>query len=265
MNAIDLIQKYGKDLSQMGIQDDEMRRLPLEILAQYIEICFESNGKPTPDDVKFLLNNNQVTNNDANNNTQNNEITISDSDNDYKNNYKNEDDELQKVLQASKEEYQHQNNIHHQPPPELPIFDLKKIRRLFTDNEVASNRNISLSRLLAYRREIVMDLAQFDSIVGARYNDTIKKEIQNIGDAPPQGITIAVLLPNGERCTRIFGPEDIGRSVYIWVASQQKMIHDKIKPGHFVIVKNNGDEIMPSNSLNEMISENRILLNVRLM
>lgn len=43
------------------------------------------------------------------------------------------------------------------------------------------------------------------------------------------------------------------------------MIKDNIKPGHFVVIKRNGDEIIPSILIKTQIKEEQILLNVRLL
>lgn len=76
---------------------------------------------------------------------------------------------------------------------------------------------------------------------------------------------MAILLHTGDRITNIFDYEDNGSVIYYWAASQDSMIRDDIKPGHFIVIKSNGDEIFPDLPIKYHINEKQILSNIRLL
>ena len=93
--------------------------------------------------------------------------------------------------------------------------------------------------------------------------DLIEK--YNVSNQPKSGIIISILLHSGDRISKLFESEDVGSSIYYWAASQDKMIKDNIKPGHFIIIRNTGEEIFPEIPIKDQITEKQILLNVRLL
>jgi hypothetical protein len=64
-------------------------------------------------------------------------------------------------------------------------------------------------------RSIVEELAVFHAVERIRYSQQIQTAVKELGPESPNGIVIAVLLPNGMRITRTFGFDELGSMVYI--------------------------------------------------
>lgn len=247
-----LISKYEKDLRIIDDNISALHRSSLENIAQMISIVFDSRSEATPDDVLTYLN------------TSNIEQNESDSDVTY------QETDYEKAIRESKEEYKSQNNANQSNQQaftleQLPAFNLDNIRYLFTDDEVAAERKMTIDELKNYRKQLVHNLIDYDSINGARYKEKIIEQSKKSATEIKDGIFIAILLHTGDRISKLFSIEENGSVVYYWVASNEKMIKDKIKPRHFVIVKNIGKEINPDTAIGEQISDKQILLNVRLI
>lgn len=245
-----LFQKYSKELKAVETSRRDFFNLPLSEAASRISFYFESEGLECPPDVCMYI--------DESNSFQNASNPGDDN--------ADSNDQLQMAIQASKEEFnrQQQNSYAEMKPLNIPSFDISKFRCLNTDENTAQQRGISCENLLEYRKDLVKDLATFDDIVGIRYKDLIEK-YKNITNQPTNGITISILLHTGDRISKIFESEDAGSTIYYWTASQDKMIKDNIKPGHFIIIRNTGDEIVPDVPIKDQITEKQILLNVRLL
>lgn len=245
-----LYQKYNKEIGEM-MKKSEFFNMSLSMGAKYISFIFESKNISCPPDVlKYVQQ-------DSTGNDQESSI----------NGNENSDDALQAAILSSKEEFnqQQRNNSIESKPVNIPEFNISMFRYLNTDQKTAQQRNISSEELFEYRKNIVKDLATFDSITGVRYKDSILQELKKINDQPKNGVIISVLLHNGDRIYKIFESEDNAASIYYWTASQDKMVKDNIRPGHFIIIKNTGEEIIPDKQINEQITEKQILLNVRLL
>ena len=250
----ELAQKYSSVLKNFVTESDIQEKKNLSDLADLIAFCFEASSQNTPDEIISI----QRSFSGQNGGVKNSSNVVHHSVDD-------EDEVFQRVLRDSQREMQKQNmNRKQQNLMDVQEFDASKIRRLLSEEEVAAIRHIKPNEVVEYRRNLVSSLAKYDSIMGARYKDSILEEMANIGKPPAQGCTVAILLPNGERITRVFGFDDFASSIYFWVAAQEKMIKDKIKPGHFVIVKSDGTELIPEITVQQQIDDKKILLNVRL-
>jgi hypothetical protein len=141
----------------------------------------------------------------------------------------------------------------------------KPMRKLASDTEAAAAQGISLSELGESRRGLVSEMAVFNVFERSKYARQIRTAAEEVGPEPSQGITIGVLLVNGTRMVRRFAPEAPGSHLYLWCATDPKMMRAIVSPGTFVIVTAAGIGIRPSIALGEQIKDIRILLNVRLI
>lgn len=252
MNEIkkQLFIKYSKEIKELGFTATEFQKLELTAAARNINFIFDSKGQECPPDLLKYLG-------DESDNDQ--EVAGSYDSNGDSN------DPIQMAIQASKEEFsrQQQASFTEMKQLNIPSFDISKFRYLSTDEEIAQQRGISCEKLFENRKDIVKDLANFDDVVGIRYKDLIEK--YNVSNQPKSGIIISILLHSGDRISKLFESEDVGSSIYYWAASQDKMIKDNIKPGHFIIIRNTGEEIFPEIPIKDQITEKQILLNVRLL
>lgn len=247
-----LYKSYSKELEEADISKRDFFNLPLDMAVTTISSILESKGLECPPDVYAHIKDGSISSQHTSGSIDSS--TISD------------DASFQMAIQNSKEEFNRQQNSYNDMKPlNLPTFDISKFRYLKTDESTAQERNISCEELLEYRKSLTKGLAAFDSIVGIRYRDSIKEESKKINDQPKNGIIVSILLHTGDRINKIFDSEDTGSSIYYWTAAEDKMIKDNIKPGHFIIIKNTGDEINPDEPIKDQILEKQILLNVRLL
>jgi hypothetical protein len=233
MSFPELWARYSDQLSTAGIRESEAARMPLNELRSSITFICESRGEPPPDfeaggdpEVEYIP------------------------------------APGQRKIAPPSPQLNLPGGFHVVPA----IKSVSKImRQMATDAEAAVAEGISELDLNAFRSTLVADLAIYYAPERSKYAHQIRDAIQQIEREPTHGITIAVLLYNGTRVTRTFPPTAPGSHLYLWCASEEKMLRAMIKPGSFVIVRPSGVAIRPSIALGDQISERHILLNLRLI
>lgn len=159
-----------------------------------------------------------------------------------------------------------------QPPSQVPnvesippvTFSLAQVRRPLTRIEVAQKMGISEGELNELWKQRVQGLSRFENLERNRYT----QEIQRIASELPsysEGVIIAVILPHGNRITRIWDPNSDAAGIYIWCAADDKMAKNVIRLGSFVIVKANGEILDPSAKIGEQINSHATLFNAWLL
>ena len=96
------------------------------------------------------------------------------------------------------------------------------------------------------------------------YQETFAKKLETLAPEPKEGLLIAVQVPEvGKRMSRKFDPENVGDSVYIWIASRQEVIEKGLKYGGFELVGPQNVILEIGKSLREQNIANRTMFNLR--
>jgi hypothetical protein len=112
---------------------------------------------------------------------------------------------------------------------------------------------------------LVDELATFDIDDERAYEIQIQDAFGELGQAPPDGVIVGVVRPDGERITRKFDREMLARSLYIWAAADEKMVKEMITPGTFVILREDWTPIRPTNRIGDECPGRSVILNIRLL
>lgn len=98
----------------------------------------------------------------------------------------------------------------------------------------------------------------------SNYNSIIIQQYQSLGPEPAVGVSLALVMPNGEKITRKFGKTSLGEQLYIWAASQQEMINSNKRINDIEIVAPTGEVLSLTSTLEQQNITVRSLLHLRL-
>jgi hypothetical protein len=160
---------------------------------------------------------------------------------------------------------QYSGDVPHFPNTSLSAgLNIANFRRIASFNETCQAENVNnYNELQVLWRSLVEELAIYGATDRVGYSQQIAAAVRELGPESPYGVTIALLLPHGSRITRVFAPESPTSAVYIWCASDDRMVKEMAKPGTFVIVRANGIALRPQETVGSLFAEPHVLLNVR--
>ena len=139
-------------------------------------------------------------------------------------------------------------------------FDLSKARNLLSVYEVAANRNIDVSELNEYARTLTSSLV-LNVSNDREYRSRIKELASHLPQSP-NGTHVSVITHSGDRVERKFHETELGRNLYIYVASSEYLIRDHLFLGEFIIIHADGTEVDPNELLSIPFSKT-LCFNVR--
>jgi len=135
--------------------------------------------------------------------------------------------------------------------------------RLKSDAEIIVERNLAtIESLNDYRKQLVSSLIFDETPDRFKYNQKAHQLAKTIPQEPNNGVTVSVVLVDGQRITRKFDPQNSFETVYIWAATQEKMMKDQVKLGSFVLISKNGNEINPIAQVSSL-GVNRVVMFMR--
>lgn len=127
-----------------------------------------------------------------------------------------------------------------------------------------------IKAILASNHRKILELTKDVKLKEESQENTIEKKpsetkisLPDLEDEPPDGLLIAVQIPEQPRISRRFNPDSSAQQVFIWVASRPELAKKELDFHGFELIGPQNTSLDSSRTLSEQNVANRTIFNFR--